>query len=95
MIVVDLNKHKPALMAIIKSLLYLVKMIGLFFLALLAIGLLGAGLFIYLSPQFGGRATAQEREAYASTPNYSKGKFTNLIPTSMDMDFSNNGLGDW
>lgn len=61
-------------------------MIGIFGLALLAIGLLAAGLFVYLSPEFGGRATAAEQEAYARSDNYAEGKFTNLIPTSMRMD---------
>ena len=61
-------------------------MIGIFGLALLGIGLLAAGLFVYLSPEFGGRATAAEQEAYAGSDNYAEGKFTNLLPTSMRMD---------
>ena len=73
-------------MALSKSLLYLAKMIGIFGLSLLGIGLLAAGLFVYLSPEFGGRATAAEQEVYARSDNHAKGKFTNLIPTSMTMD---------
>lgn len=73
-------------MAFRYALLPLAKMIGLFFLALLGLGLLGSVLFVYLSPEFGGRATTEEQKAYASADNYSAGKFTNLIPTSMDMD---------
>ncbi len=62
-------------------------MIGLIALALPVVSLLGAGLFIYLSPEFGGRATADERRAYARANNYEDEEFVNQVPTSLDMDF--------
>ncbi len=64
---------------------YWLKMIGLFFLVLLGVGLLASVLFVYLSPEFGGRATADEQSTYGRSGRYAKGKFTNAISTSMDM----------
>lgn len=45
--------------------LHLAKMIGIFVGVLLVIVLVASVLFVYLNPEFGGRATAEEQRAYA------------------------------
>jgi len=64
-------------------------MIGLFVGALLLVLLFGGFLFIKLSPEFGGKPTSEQKEAFAQLDHYEEGAFTNLIPTSMDMSFGN------
>ena len=64
-------------------------MIGLSIGVLLLILLGGGWLFIKLSPEFGGKPTSEQKEAFAQLDYYEEGVFTNLIPTSMDMSFGN------
>jgi L-ascorbate metabolism protein UlaG (beta-lactamase superfamily) len=52
---------------------------------ILLLGIAGA-LFINFSPQFGGEATPEQLQAYRKTGRFKDGVFTNIIPTSMDMD---------
>jgi L-ascorbate metabolism protein UlaG (beta-lactamase superfamily) len=46
-----------------------------------------ASLFIRLSPQFGGRPTAEQVKAFENSGHYANGIFVNEIPTSMEMGF--------
>src|SRR5699024_10964463 len=48
----------------------------------------GGVLFLYLNPQFGGRADSEKRKQYALVSNYSDGKFMNQTPTDMHMDLA-------
>ena len=57
---------------------------GLF--SLLALLLLIGFLFINLSPQFGGKATAAELTAYAETGHFENGIFINDEPIAMEVD---------
>lgn len=52
------------------------------------ITLIIATLFINFSPQFGGSHSEEDKKRYQETGYYEDGKFTNLIPTSMDMSAS-------
>ena len=63
----------------------LMKMIGLFFLGLTVLLVGGGFLFIKLSPEFGGKLSAEQLEAYQSLDHFEDGKFVNLVSTSMDM----------
>lgn len=64
-------------------------MIGISVAVLLVILLVGAFLFIQLSPEFGGKPTNEQRESFAQLDHYRDGTFINLTPTSMDMSFGN------
>lgn len=44
-------------------------------------------MFINLSPQFGKSPSAQKQAEYEKLAHFQDGKFQNLIPTTMDMDF--------
>jgi L-ascorbate metabolism protein UlaG (beta-lactamase superfamily) len=55
---------------------------------LLLILITGTALFVNLSPQFGGQPTTTDMKEYSENGNYADGKFVNLIPTSMDMNFT-------
>ena len=59
--------------------------IMVFVLVLFVIG----ALFVNLSPEFGGSPSKEDIKKYELSGNYEKGKFMNLTPTSMDMDFGN------
>lgn len=65
------------------------KMIGLSVAALLFMLVVGGWLFIKLSPEFGGKPSSVQKESFAQLDHYQNGIFVNLIPTSMDMSFSN------
>ncbi len=43
-------------------------------------------LFMNSYPPFGGRASRKQLESFHPSDHFSKGRFTNLIPTSMNMD---------
>lgn len=45
-------------------------------------------LFLYLSPQFGGRPNSDEKKLYSTADNYDEGKFVNQTLTEMNMDMS-------
>ena len=49
-------------------------------------------LFVNLSPQFGGKASEEQKKVYLESKHFEKGLFSNEIPTSMDMSFTQ-GLG--
>ncbi len=71
-----------------KVLKKIVKVFGLTLLALIVVVLITATLFISLSPEFGGQHTEADIERYQASGHYENGKFQNLIPTTMDMSFS-------
>ncbi|MBT8315699.1 MAG: MBL fold metallo-hydrolase [Maribacter sp.] len=50
--------------------------------------LIAATLFINISPEFGGKATKEQREFYSKSQNYKKGKFINRGNVQMSMDFN-------
>lgn len=50
-----------------------------------------AVLFLYLSPQFGGVPTQEQRMAYAKSPNYRDGKFINKEEVKLDMSMRDMG----
>lgn len=54
---------------------------------LVGVVLVGATLFINISPEFGGKATKEQKENYALSSNYKDGKFMNLGGVQMSMDF--------
>lgn len=58
--------------------------VGIVILVLIVCG----SLFLYLSPQFGGRPNAEQKKKYALAPNYSNGKFVNQTNTEMHMDLA-------
>ncbi len=58
--------------------------VGIVILVLIVCG----SLFLYLSPQFGGRPNAEQKKKYALAPNYSNGKFINQTNTEMHMDLA-------
>lgn len=57
-----------------------------FFVIILLI-ILGGFLFVNLSPQFGGTPSKENVASYDQLDYFSEGKFSNLVPTTMDMDF--------
>ena len=42
-------------------------------------------LFTNLHPAFGGRHSSADRERYSASENFQNGKFTNSLPTTMDL----------
>ncbi len=64
-------------------------MFGLILLGLIAVITLTVVGFLYLSPQFGGSHSKSDLERYEASGHFEKGKFVNLEPTSMDLDFKN------
>jgi len=72
-------------------------MAGLAIISLLLALFIGGFLFIKLSPEFGGKPTAEQKENFSQLSHYEGGEFVNLIPTSMDMSFRNilSVMGDY
>lgn len=64
-------------------------MTGLIFGSLAAVFIIAISTFLTFNPAFGGTATKEQKALYSKFNNYKNGKFINLIPTSMDMDFKN------
>jgi L-ascorbate metabolism protein UlaG (beta-lactamase superfamily) len=60
----------------------------LFLLVILAALIITITLFITVHPTFGGSPSKIEKEAYSHFGNYTAGKFSNQIPTNMDMSFA-------
>ncbi|WP_020617073.1 MBL fold metallo-hydrolase [Paenibacillus daejeonensis] len=56
-------------------------------LSLLAAGVLGAVSFVTCHPVFGGKRGKEETLSYRQSPAYGVGKFVNVIPTSMGMNW--------
>ncbi|GMQ28608.1 MBL fold metallo-hydrolase [Algoriphagus confluentis] len=56
-------------------------------LILLSIVILIAMMFTQISPQFGKDPSSEQKERFEKLPHYQDGKFQNLVPTTMDMDF--------
>ncbi len=50
-------------------------------------------LFMNLSPEFGGKATAEQKKAYLTSKNYEDGKFVNVKRVEMDMSLRDMGKG--
>ncbi len=72
----------------IKRLKKTLKIIGLGILSIILLLAITAVLFVNLSPEFGGDHNEDDIERYRQSKHYEDGKFQNLIPTSMDMSFS-------
>ncbi len=62
-------------------------MIGITIAAILTVTLIGATLFINISPQFGKNPTKEQQAGYAKAGHYNKGKFLNETRTEMDLQF--------
>lgn len=60
-------------------------MIGTIALGLVGIAVVGGGLFLGFSPEFGGKHTAEDVSRYEASGYYKDGAFQNLVPTNMDM----------
>lgn len=45
-------------------------------------------LFVNLSPEFGGKPSNEQKAIYQQSKHYEKNKFVNVVPTPMDMSFS-------
>ncbi len=69
-------------MQIIKRLL---KMIGITIAGIIIVTLIGATLFINLSPQFGKSPSKEQKLVYAKTNHYKSGRFVNETRTVMDI----------
>lgn len=54
---------------------------------LISLVILTAIMFTTFSPQFGKDPSAEQKAKFEQLPHYQEGKFQNLIPTSLDMDF--------
>ena len=63
------------------------KLIGLFILGIITLIVIVGTLFLNLSPQFGKSATNEQKEFYIKSGNFKNGKFSNLHPSPMDVDF--------
>ena len=55
---------------------------------LMGVVLITATLFINISPEFGGKATKEQKDFYSQSQNYKDGKFNNLGNVEMSMDFN-------
>jgi L-ascorbate metabolism protein UlaG (beta-lactamase superfamily) len=66
-----------------------VKTIGKAFGAIVGLVLIITIAFMKISPQFGGKHSKEDIKNYQASGHYEDGKFQNLIPTSMDMNFGN------
>jgi len=66
----------------------ILKMILISIISLVALVVLGAFIFIKVSPEFGGKPSKEQLKLYSSSPNFEQGKFINATPTNMDMSFS-------
>ena len=71
-----------------KTVLKVLKYIGLAILGLALILGLGTAIFMNTSPQFGGEVSESDQQEYEKLDHYSEGYFENLIPTSMEISFS-------
>lgn len=58
------------------------------FISILLIVLIIAALFLNLSPQFGANPSKEKIAEYSQRSYHEDGKFSNLMPTNMDMDFT-------
>ncbi len=54
--------------------------------------ILGGVLFMNFSPEFGGKSSEERKRSYEKSGHFEEGKFVNLVPTSMDMNFKT-GVG--
>lgn len=59
-----------------------------FILVIILIVILGGVLFVNLSPEFGAKPSAKDLEEYNQLDYFSEGKFSNLMETNMDMNFT-------
>ena len=60
-------------------------MIGLTIVGIILLVVIVTIVFVNTSPQFGGKATKEQKEQYALTGHYEDGKFVNQIPSPMDV----------
>ncbi len=71
-----------------KVVIKLIKKIGAIVGVLLLLLIIVGVLFVNISPEFGGEHDEERIKIYSESGHYKEGKFENLIPTSMDMEFS-------
>ena len=62
-----------------------IKMIGTTALGIVGLAVVGGGLFLGFSPEFGGKHSAEDVKRYEQSGNYNDGAFQNLSTTKMDM----------
>lgn len=72
----------------IKFLVKTLKIVMITFISIVVIVLLIAVLFINLSPQFGANPSKEKVDKFQRRAYFEDGKFSNLIPTNMDMGFT-------
>jgi L-ascorbate metabolism protein UlaG (beta-lactamase superfamily) len=65
----------------------ILKMIGISIAVIFGLILLIGTLFLNCSPQFGKSSTKKQKEEYAKSENYKNGKFINLNPSPMDINY--------
>jgi L-ascorbate metabolism protein UlaG (beta-lactamase superfamily) len=65
----------------------ILKMIGLSILGVVLLGVIGIAIFMSCSPQFGASLSKDQKLAFEKLDNFKKGKFQNLQPSPMDMNF--------
>ncbi|MCP4520580.1 MAG: hypothetical protein GY827_02595 [Cytophagales bacterium] len=68
-----------------KIILKILKVTGIIIVGIIALVVIGGTLFINLSPQFGGSATQEQKEAYAKSGHYDDKEeiFINAVPTAV------------
>lgn len=62
-----------------------IKMIGTIALGIVGLAVVGGGLFLGFSPEFGGKHSAEDIKRYEQSEHYNEGVFQNLTTTKMDM----------
>lgn len=63
------------------------KMIALFIGGFIVLFVAAIILFVNFRPDFGGKASEEQKKKYLLSGNYKDGKFSNQVPTDMNMDF--------
>ncbi len=63
------------------------KMIALFIGGFIVLFVAAILLFVNFRPDFGGKASEEQKKTYLLSGNYKDGKFSNQVPTDMNMDF--------
>lgn len=63
----------------------ILKMTTITIISIILLVIIVGAVFMYTSPQFGGKPTAEQKLVYAQTGHYEDGKFVNQIPSPMDI----------
>lgn len=70
-----------------KKLLRILKMVSIAIGTAILLVVIGATVFVHVSPQFGAVPTEEKTAAFVALGNYRDGKFQNQTPTSLEMGF--------